>query len=87
MKIVKRATVKDLELELWLRTRNQGTLVWLTQKGKAIPVKEMTNNHLLNAISYFKSEEEDTDEEETPDWYGDNPLEHIGDYDPIFDED
>ena len=29
-------------------------------------------------------EDYDDNDDEIPDWYGDDPLEHIGDYDPVF---
>ena len=36
------ATLKDLELEYWLRKRNNGTLIWKTKSGAYIPLKDMT---------------------------------------------
>lgn len=44
------ATLDDLERELWLRRRNSGELVWKTREGKVIPVKDMSDKHLENAI-------------------------------------
>lgn len=44
------ATLDDLERELWLRRRNSGELVWKTREGEAIPVKDMSDKHLENAI-------------------------------------
>lgn len=44
-----KARVKDLELEFWLRQRNSGELQWQTRNG-AIPVKDMSDDHLLAAL-------------------------------------
>ena len=44
------ATLEDLKLELWLRKRNAGGLVWITKNGLRIPLKDMTDSHLENAI-------------------------------------
>lgn len=44
------ATLEDLERELWLRVRESGELVWITKDGNVIPIKEMSNTHLWNAI-------------------------------------
>lgn len=45
------ADIDDLRLEQWLRRRNSGLLVWQTRDGKEIPVKDMTDQHISNAIS------------------------------------
>lgn len=44
------ATLKDLELELWLRNRNSGELVWTTKTQKQVPIKDMTDTHLHNTL-------------------------------------
>ena len=44
------ADIEDLEQELWLRKRNSGELVWKTKTGDLIPIKDMTDRHLENAI-------------------------------------
>lgn len=42
---MRKATIKDLELELWLRKRNSGSIIWTTKDGKNIPIKDMNTNH------------------------------------------
>ena len=44
-----KADLKDLYKELWLRSRNSGELVWESNSGN-IPIKDMTDEHLNNAI-------------------------------------
>ena len=46
-----KADIEDLKKELWLRQREN--LVWETKDGKLIPLKEMTTEHIINAINYF----------------------------------
>ena len=65
------ATIDDLKLELWLRQRDQK--VWTTKDGKKIPIKDMTTNHIVNAIQYFERKEE--------------LLDAIGGFDPDWDLD
>ena len=55
---MKQATIKDLELELWLRRRDKGEMVWQTKDGKIIPIKDMTDTHLFNAINKLVEYEE-----------------------------
>lgn len=55
---MKQATLKDLELELWLRSRDKGEMVWQTKDGKIIPIKDMSNTHLFNAINKLVEYEE-----------------------------
>lgn len=45
------ADIQDLTKELWLRQRNEGKLKWKTKDGKQIPIKDMTTQHIINAIS------------------------------------
>lgn len=53
-----KATINDLILEQWFRKRNSGELKWVAKDGKEIPVKDMTDSHLKNAISRISSIEE-----------------------------
>ena len=45
-----KASLDDLCKELWLRKRNSGELVWETRDHKLIPIKDMKDSHLENAI-------------------------------------
>lgn len=45
-----KASYTDLQLELWLRRREQGEIVWITKEGKVLPIKDMTNPHLVNTM-------------------------------------
>ena len=47
---MKRATIDDILEEKWLRMRNNGSLKWVTKDGTEVPVKDMTDEHLENAI-------------------------------------
>lgn len=45
-----KATIDDLCKEQWLRRRNAGEIKWITKDGKEIPINEMSDSHLENAI-------------------------------------
>ena len=53
-----KADLKDLELEQWLRAREKGEIKWVTKDGREIPINEMTDTHLENAINYIVEREE-----------------------------
>lgn len=55
---MRKATIKDLELELWLRQRNSGSIIWTTKNGKNISIKDMDNNHLVNALKMLLIQKE-----------------------------
>lgn len=55
---MRRATIQDLKLELWLRQRNSSSIIWTTKDGKNIPIKDMDNNHLINALKMLLIQKE-----------------------------
>lgn len=57
----KNATLTDLRMELWLRLRNSGHIVWTTKSGKQVSINEMSNSHLLNTINMLERAYEEDD--------------------------
>lgn len=70
---MRKATLQDLKLELWLRNRSTGTIYWTTKDGRDILINEMSNNHLVNTIKMLLRQEEEDQ----------LMSEHIGDMDPM----
>jgi hypothetical protein len=58
---MKQATIQDLKLELWLRQRNSGFIIWTTKDGKNISIKDMDNNHLVNTINMLLRQREEAE--------------------------
>ena len=52
------ATLRDLELEQWLRARERGEIKWTTKDGRDIPIIEMSDSHLENAINHIYKKDE-----------------------------
>ena len=50
---MRKATLKDLYMEKFLRDREQGKIIWKTKDGKEIPMKELTDSHLDNIIKHL----------------------------------
>lgn len=55
---MRKATIQDLKLELWLRQRDSGSIIWTTKNGKNIPIKDMDNKHLVNALKMLLIQKE-----------------------------
>lgn len=49
-----KADINDLQLELWLRHRNNNSIVWTTKQGENIPINQMTDEHLINTINLME---------------------------------
>ena len=52
------ADADDLKLELWLRRRNSGELVWSTKANTKIPIKDMSTQHIINALNMLERQNE-----------------------------
>ena len=77
------ATLQDLLLEKWLRRRNEGSLVWTTKDGKVIPIKELSDQHLINIVNmliYNEQKRQEAEEEEN------EIMDHMGDFHPFWDQ-
>ncbi|WP_405371620.1 hypothetical protein [Phocaeicola sp.] len=59
MKIEEIASIEDMELELFLRKRQAGVLVWKTKDGKTIPIKDLKDEHLVNILNMLNRKEEE----------------------------
>ncbi len=56
---MRKATIQDLKLELWLRQRNSGSIIWNARYGTPIPIKDMNENHLANTLSILLKQKEE----------------------------
>lgn len=62
--MAKIARIDDLKMELWLRLRNSGKIIWVTQTGDKLALKDMSDSHLINAIKMLQRNEEQREAEE-----------------------
>ena len=69
-----KADINDLQLELWLRHRNNNSIVWTTKQGENIPINQMTDEHLINTINLMEKIKE----------YKMFQLEHEGEIEAVF---
>lgn len=57
------AILTDLLLERWLRARNENLIVWKTNNGDEIPIKNLSDKHLDNSIDCMKKAYDIDDDE------------------------
>lgn len=69
-----KAGINDLQLELWLRHRNNNSIVWTTKQGEQIPINQMTDEHLINTINLIEKIKENKMFQ----------LEHEGEIETVF---
>ena len=50
-----KAKLKDLELELWLRMRENDEITWTTRDGREVPINKMEESHLINTVNMIKN--------------------------------
>jgi len=62
--MAKIANIDDLKMELWLRMRNSGKIIWVTQTGDKLALKDMGDSHLVNTIKMLQRNEEQREAEE-----------------------
>jgi hypothetical protein len=43
-----------LRMELFLRAREEGRIVWNTKDGRQIDIREMTTSHIANALNMLR---------------------------------
>lgn len=67
---MRKASIEDLKMELWLRLRDEKKIKWTCRNGEQIAIKDMSFNHLVNTIKMLEKQE--------------NDFEHLGDCDNIF---
>lgn len=67
---MRKASIEDLKMELWLRLRDEKKIKWTCRNGKQIAIKDMSFSHLTNTIKMLQKQEDDFD--------------HIGDGDNIL---
>lgn len=56
--LIMTADIEDLKLELWLRKRNAGEIIWTTKNKQSISIKDMSDKHLVNTIAFLEKKEE-----------------------------
>lgn len=56
------ATLQDLKLELWLRQREAGNILWETKNGDKLSIRKMGDSHLNNAIKCLEKQASYEDE-------------------------
>lgn len=44
------ADIEDIRLEMWLRERERGEILWKTKSGDEISIKDLSDKHLENIL-------------------------------------
>jgi hypothetical protein len=47
---MRKATIIDIQMELWIRERERGEILWHTKNGDTIPINNMSDYHLKNVL-------------------------------------
>lgn len=55
---MRKTTIQDLKPELRCLSYNSGSIIWTTKDNKNIPIKDMDNNHLVNALKMLLIQKE-----------------------------
>lgn len=55
---IQNASLKDLELELWLRLRSKNKIIWTTKDSTKVPINTISNTHLINTINMIRRNKE-----------------------------
>lgn len=63
-----KANFKDLKLEYWLRAREKGLICWETKDGRNVPIKDMSDEHLVNTLRMIQRTIERREQEEWEEW-------------------
>lgn len=54
---MRKATFTDIQMELWMRERERGEILWRTKNGDTIPINTMSDGHLKNILNMSEGTE------------------------------
>ena len=55
---MRKATLEDIKMELWLRERGDREIRWVTKDGQEIPLRDVGIDHLRNIKKLLERNEE-----------------------------